>query len=288
MRVIDAFDESVQAVAVSPDGRFLAAATHGHITVFDWYTGARLGDLSAPRLGQMVFGSSGTLVYRVESGLACFVPQVDRGVKPRVLAAGHFSGGVAVSPDGKTVAATRSGYRQQVPLERWEFPSWRSATGFTYWSPFRRLGFSPSGEYLAGIDADTFELRIAVSGGQNGRRRVPYVGDGFFAFARDSQSVVFGWETDLHVMETQNGQVQRRVTSPGDPFTDVAFLGSGRQLATVDDTPVLRVWSAESWEVMRGYDWNAGGLTCVTATADGLAGVCGTDSGKLVVFDVDE
>jgi len=35
---------------------------------------------------------------------------------------------------------------------------------------------------------------------------------------------------------------------------------------------VMRVWSAESWEVVRGYDWGAGGLTCVTATADGLAG----------------
>ena len=56
----------------------------------------------------------------------------------------------------------------------------------------------------------------------------------------------------------------------------------------MDRTPVMSVWSAESWEVLRGYDWAAGGLTCVTATADGLAGVCGTDSGKLVVFDVDE
>jgi hypothetical protein len=40
--------------------------------------------------------------------------------------------------------------------------------------------------------------------------------------------------------------------------------------------------------VVREYDWGAGGLTCVTAAADGAAGVCGTDTGRLVVFDVDE
>jgi hypothetical protein len=57
---------------------------------------------------------------------------------------------------------------------------------------------------------------------------------------------------------------------------------------SVDGTDVMRMWSADSWEVVRGYDWAAGGLTCVTVTADGLAGVCGTDTGKLVVFDVDE
>jgi WD40 repeat protein len=288
MRVIDAFDEPVRAVAVSPDGRFLAAASPDQIAVFDWYTGMRLEDLSAPRLGQMTFAPSGLLFFRDESRLAFHSLRQVRGMSPRTVESGSFSGGVAVSPDGKTLVATRAGRRQEVPLERWEFPAWRPATGFDFWSPFRRLAFSPNGEYLAGIDTDTFELRIAISGGLNGRHRVRYVGDGFFAFARDSQSVIFGWETDLHIMETRNGVVQRRVASPGASFADIAFLGSGRQLATVDGTPILRVWSADTWEVMRGYDWNAGGLTCVTATADGLAGVCGTDSGKLVVFDVDE
>jgi hypothetical protein len=288
MRVIDAFDEPVRAAAVSPDGRFVAAAGRGRIVFHDWHTGAPVGEVFAvPRLGQMTFGPGG-LLYRVESGLARFSSPFDHANGPDVLATGNFSGGVAVSPDGKVVVATRAGRRQQVPLERWELPAWRPATGFDFWSPFSRLGFSPNGEFLAGIDTDTFELRIAVTGGQNGRHRVRYVGDGFFAFAPDSRSVVFGWETDLHVMETQNGQVQRRVPSPGAAFAGLAFLGNGRQFATVDGTPVMSLWSAEAWEVARGYDWGAGGLTCVTTTADGLAGVCGTDAGKLVVFDVDD
>jgi hypothetical protein len=56
----------------------------------------------------------------------------------------------------------------------------------------------------------------------------------------------------------------------------------------VDGTSSLKLWSAESWRVVREYDWGAGGLTCLATTSDGLAGVCGTDAGRVVVFDVDE
>ena len=89
-------------------------------------------------------------------------------------------------------------------------------------------------------------------------------------------------------METRAGAVINRVTSPGDAFVDAAFIGSGQLLATVDRTPVMRLWSTDTWELAREYDWGAGRLTCLTASTDGLAGICGTDAGRLVVFDVDE
>jgi WD40 repeat protein len=288
MLVIDAFDEPVRSATVSPDGRFLAAVGGFEVGVWSWLSGERVARVTCPTaVGAVAFTADGNwAVFAYGGGL--FRLATAAGSDPIQLSGVAFSGGIAIAPDGKTLAASGAGSRQHAQLYRWELPAWRSATGFDYWSPFRRLAFSPNGEFLAGIDADTFELRIAVTGGLNGRHRVRYVGDGFFSFPRDSQTVVFGWETDLHVMDTRNGQVSRRVASPGEPFADAAFLGNGRQLATVDGSPLVRVWSAESWEVTRGYDWAAGGLSCVTATADGLAAVCGTDTGKLVVFDVDD
>lgn len=286
MRVIEAFDGGpVRTVAVSPDGRFLAAGAPDALAVFDWVTGERLTKrFPAPGLGQFAFPKPNGLVYASQHGLCQLAFMVS---SLALTQAGRFSGGLAVSPDGKTVVATRAGSRRQVALDRWELPSWRPLTGFDFWSPFRRLAFSPNGEFIAGIGTNTFELRIAVTGGLNGRHEIPYVGDGFFSFRRDSQEVVFGWETDLHGMETRAGGRQRRATSPDRAFLGAAFLGD-RHLATVDGSPAVRVWSAETWEVVRTYDWHAGGLTCVAASPDGLAGVCGTDDGKLVVFDVDE
>jgi len=288
MRLIDVFDEAVRAVAVSPDGRFLAVASGFEIGLLDWQTGRIIhrADCTTP-VGQLAFTPNGQSVAFAHAG-GMFRLETSGWPGPYQFSREAFSGGIAVSPDGRILAAAMGGRRQQVQLDRWELPAWRPATGFDFWSPFSRLAFSPNGEFLAGIDNDTFELRIAVTGGLNGRQHVRYLGDGFFAFSRDSQVVVFGWETELQVMETRAGAVVKRIASPGDAFADAAFLGAGRLLATVDRTPTIRLWSAESWGVVREYDWGAGGLTCVTATADGLAGVCGTDAGRVVVFDVDE
>ncbi len=287
MRVIEVFDEPVRAVAVSPDSRFVAAAAGFEFAVLSWLSGEVVVRVANPvPISQLAFTTDGNeLVFAFREGLF----RMAVGPAEAIPVSGvSFAGGIAISPDGKTLVATRAGQRQRAKLERWELPTWRKSIGFDFWSPFRRLAFSPNGEFLAGIDNDSFELRIAVTGGLNGRHRIRYLGDGFFAFPRDSQIVVFGWETDLQVMETRNGNILRSVTSPGLAFADAAFVGSGRHLATVDGTSVVRMWSAESWEVVREYDWAAGGLTCVTASADGLAGVCGTDTGQLVVFDVDE
>jgi hypothetical protein len=196
---------------------------------------------------------------------------------------------VAVSPNGREIVATHTGRQGQVKVDQWELPSLKPKTGFPDWSAFTRLAFSRNGEFIAGVGPNRFELRIAGTGGWQGRHDIAYVGDGFFSFSRDSQLVVFGWETDLRIMETRNGNVRPKpVTQPETrAFLDVAFLGSGH-LATVDGTSVMRLWSPDSWEITRGYDWNCGGLTCVVSSVDGLSGVCGTTTGKLVVFDVDE
>jgi len=289
MRVIDGFEEPVRTIAVSPDGRYLTAATATELATWDWVSCEELDR-------QFLSGIVGQLAYSPNSAwLACVCQRGEFNlIEPRdggrVHAfPGRFSGCVAVSPDGKTLAATRTGRQQSVTLETWELPELRPKTGFDFWSPFTRLAFSRNGEFLAGIDANSFELRIAVTGGLNGRHRIRYVGDGFFSFSRDSQKVVFGWEADLHIMDTSNGSILRRVTSPENlMFQDVAFIGTDRQFATVDGSSVMRMWSTDSWQVVRAYDWDAGGLTCITPSADGLAGICGTKSGKLVIFDVDE
>ena len=288
MHVIDGFAKPVRTIAVSPDGRFLAAAAPAEFAVWDWVSGTEL-------IRQRLTASAGQFAFAPNAAWVACVPRsgsfgiVATGTGEQTHAfTGLWSGGVAVSPDGRTLAATRAGRLGQVKLECWELPGLRPKTGFDFWSPFAKLAFSPNGEFIAGIGTNLFELRVAVSGGQNGRHRVNYIGDGFFSFSRDSLWVVFGWETDLLVMDTRNGQVVRRVTQPeGRAFLDVAFTSSSHFL-TVDGSSAMRMWSADSWAIERAYDWDAGGLTCVAPSADGLAGICGTKSGKLVIFDVDE
>jgi WD40 repeat protein len=313
MRVIDAFNAAVHALAVAPDGRFLAAASdRGEIVVWDWMTAAERNRVRhhfpavqlafAPDSAWWAAAGNGPDSVQLHGLDQYLLVQLPPGAER------EFAGGVAFAPDGKHLVISEQAYwGGDAVLSRWTIPGWKPVTGFDYWPPFRRLVFSPDGQYLAGINPYRFELRIAVTGGLNGwgrwvPRKVKVKGrDGkekeedektsqssFLTFSRDSQTFVAGWDEVFHVLDTVNGYVRHTVRLPGSPVRDAAFTGSGRHLGTVDRSGTLKLWDAEGWQVVRAYDWRAGPLTRVAFTADGLAGVCGTEAGQLIVFDLDE
>jgi WD40 repeat protein len=299
MRLIDAGAGEVRTVAVSPDGRFLVASGgSGWLSVLDWATGepVRWHNLGVV-CDQFAFGPQGGLVYVHQTNLR--VERIDTAED--AAQGGGFAGGVAVSPDGKWLVAARAGAPNQAKLEKIALPGLRRQLGFEACSPYRRLAFSPDGVYLAGIwpgiprryrsEPAKFELRYAASGGID--HRYPPTGDraftavGFVSFSHDSDTCVFGWEGEFHVLNIGTGTSQyvRRVEAR---FRDAAFTGSGHLFATVEETGYLKLWDPKSWQVVREYDWGCGPLTSLAFTADGSAGVCGTASGQLVQFDVDE
>jgi WD40 repeat protein len=311
MRVIDAFHEAVRALATSADGRFLAAASAGgEIALWDWATGAERDRVRRDRpAAQLAFAPNSAWLAATGNGpIELF--GLDRHLLVR-LPPGQgcaYAGGVAFTGDGRYVVASEVVPRPGAPrLARWAVDEWKPVGGFDYWPAFTCLACSPDGQYLAGINATRFELRIAVTGGLNGwgrwvPRKVkfkdPYGEEveiderasesSFLAFSRDSQTFAAGWDEEFHVLDTLTGSPRPRVRSKDEPIRDAAFTGSGRHLGTVDRTGTLKLWDAEAWQVVRTYDWRAGPLTRVAFTADGLAGVCGTEAGRLVVFDVDE
>jgi WD40 repeat protein len=301
MRIIDLEARPVRTVAVSPDGRFVAASSGGWYAVYDWASGEMVHRLSLGTACDQIAFSPGDVAWYVQYEALRFDRLEDTPLPPRVT--DSFAGGVAVSPDGKTLVATRSGYANKVKLACWSLPAMRRQAGFDYWSPFRKLAFSPNGQFLAGIwpggtpphpfHPATFELRYAVSGGADyryspmGSRKSD--SPGFISFTRDSSLCAFGWEGEFRVLDISTGTTSshqpRRVEAE---FRDAAFTGSGQHFATVGADGRLKLWDTKSWEVVREYDWGCGPLTCLAFTADGSAGVCGTADGWLVQFDVDE
>jgi WD40 repeat protein len=200
---------------------------------------------------------------------------------------------VAVSPDGKTLVAPSRGTPNNAKLHRWSLPNLQVISGFDYWSPFRKLAFSPDGEFLASIWDHSFELRFAVTGGLD-YRYVPrrhaiasVIAPGFVAFSPDSELCVFGWEEEFRVLDISTGtsRVVKRVDAD---FTDAAFTGSGQFFVTTHLNGTVKFWNPQTWEVVREYDWGCGMLTAIAFTADGSAGVCGTKQGQLVQFDIDD
>ncbi|VTR91352.1 wd-40 repeat protein : Putative WD-40 repeat protein OS=Streptomyces bingchenggensis (strain BCW-1) GN=SBI_05196 PE=4 SV=1 [Gemmata massiliana] len=285
MRLIEADLGEVRSVVVSPDARLVAASgTNGWCAVFDWASGetVRRYPLNAA-CDQLAFGPNHAMIY------------VQHGVL-RIDHIGGSSSGpdlvgqcvtAAIAPDGKTLVATQAGTSGSADLKRWSLPARQPLAGFNFWSPFRKLAFSPDGQFLAGIWSEGFELRFAVTGGLDYRHRISnrrwFATPGFVSFTRDSGTCAFGWENEFHILDISTGTskalhrvdagdhagpipARRRQTvvaaaGLAAPFHDAAFTGSGHYLATVEQPGRWKRWGtyANVWEMVFGPGANRNG-----------------------------
>jgi WD40 repeat protein len=304
MRIIDVCDAPIRTVAVSPDGRYVAASANRTFAVLHWSTGEPVRRwVASTACSQIAFAPDGSWVAPGFPDQALELEMLDSEETIRLMTATRAAGGVAVAPDGKKLVATQFTGPNKARLAAWELPSLRPRpqSEFDGWPPFQRLAFSRNGEFVAGIWSGVehefrpvpaqFELRFARSGGRDygypPMRGPAYQAPGSVSFTHDSALCAFGWEDEFHVRDLSTG-TSRELKYVKARFSDAAFTGSGRHFATVEDTGVLKFWDTQAWQVVHEYDWQCGPLTCLAFTADGSAGVCGTADGRLVQFDVDE
>jgi WD40 repeat protein len=70
-------------------------------------------------------------------------------------------------------------------------------------------------------------------------------------------------------------------------FTGVAFHPSGRYLAATSNDATVKLYDTNTWEVARTFTWNIGRMRSIAFSPDGALAAAGSDTGKVVVWDVD-
>ena len=70
-------------------------------------------------------------------------------------------------------------------------------------------------------------------------------------------------------------------------FTALAFHPSGRYLAATSNDTTVKLYDTATWEVAKTFAWNVGRLRSVAFSPDGMLAAVGSDTGKIVVWDVD-
>ncbi len=226
-------------------------------------------------------------------------------VEPEIADAEHHA---ALTPDGEAIVLSQSRPRADDVVGRFEArlslrpladphpAADRWAIDIERWV-WDEAAFLPGGEFVSPevtypVHRPRLDHRWVVRDLATGRelRSSPDLGR---AAAQATASPDGRWVGGVHGKHL----VAWRPDDPGAPvvarkndgpsrFTGVAFHPSGDLLATSTDA-VVRVYDTAAWAVVRTYAWDVGKLRCVAFSPDGLLAAAGSDSGKIVVWDVD-
>jgi WD40 repeat protein len=252
-------------VAFSPDGRYLAFGGRRNLCLWsapDGEVNETYGD--EPR--DLAFLPSGKYVialcdftvarWEIPSGdeSARWGDKLFRNVRSDVSP----QSGLAVSPDGKTVAVS---YAQ----------------------------FEGEDEDADGDESAFIALADAATGKVKSRLPAPPTSDDLdrLAFSPDGRQLVWMCGKSLYVWDMKAPKkppVRRTVVQP---FRDLAFTPDGRRLVTVGKEKVARMWDAAKWKEASKVALKIGNLRSVAVAPDGSRIAAGSDTGKVAVWDAD-
>ncbi|MBA4191065.1 MAG: hypothetical protein C0467_24025 [Planctomycetaceae bacterium] len=70
-------------------------------------------------------------------------------------------------------------------------------------------------------------------------------------------------------------------------FTAIAFHPSGKYLAATSNDATVKLYDTTTWQVAKTFTWNIGRMRSIAFSPDGTLAAAGSDTGKVVVWDVD-
>jgi WD40 repeat protein len=158
-------------------------------------------------------------------------------------------GGMAISPDGTTLAKT---FKQDAAA------------------------------LVALSDARTGKVVRELAGPPRSRAL------GSMAFSPDGRRLAAVCGPTFCVWDVKAGTVSALLKT-GKRFIigDLAFTPDGRRLVTVSNDQTVRLWETATWNEAGGYEWKIGKLRAVAVSPDGLRMAAGGEAGKVVVWDAD-
>lgn len=296
------------ALAFDATGRRLAAGGGGDRTVlWDVATGAELAQYSAINTRSLCFAPvANRLVVPTHLGLGTY--DLGEAAAFGTFARAKYVGALAVHPardvavcyhhfNNNRSALSALDLSTPEPAVLWDAPIGDASneTGHAVGLAAPRGGeWFVSAECVTGPTRST-RYRVAARSWADGRLLRELSGPAFeygdqLFGSRASASVVVQSGIWLRVQRGDDfGAAPQHLRNDGRKhFTGVAFHPSGRYLAATSNDETVKLYDTTTWDVARTFTWDIGRLRGVAFSRDGALAAVGSDTGKVVVWDVDE
>ena|SRR5207248_7623789 len=153
--------------------------------------------------------------------------------------------------------------------------------------------FGPDGDWFARVSADG-GWHVSVTATATGKdRRSVDIGDAALTppAADPTNDRLVQYNAGKLIVNELSGDpfaFQWIIESGGRKhFTGVAFHPSGAYLAATSNDEAVKIYDTATWQVARTFTWNVGRLRSVAFSPDGTRAAVGSDTGKVVIWDVD-
>ena len=177
------------------------------------------------------------------------------------------------------------------PQKEWEFRP-KASDGWTY-----HVACDPDGTRVITQESDqvivreiVYELTVRDAGSGKIQAAVPIPGRTVdqLQFAPDGSWLVIRAGRSLLIWDARDFS-RKPWKVPGGKlhFTGVAFHPSGRYLAATSNDTTVKLYDTDSWQVAKTFTWDVGRLRSIAFSPDGMLAAVGSDSGKIVVWDID-
>ena len=211
-------------------------------------------------------------------------------------------GGLDVSADGHIFLGKIHAYMDDAPFQCWRLAGaaepdrqWTvkkapdsewMCRGVVCLPRIDHVGFA---EYTPHPYASRIVLRSASSGrrvsvlecGDSELKQIAVSDDGRWLGALTARAISVWSTTKFNTAPTVMKNASRLA------FTGLAFHPSGRFLAATSNDATVKLYDTSNWALATTYTWEIGRMRSVAFSPDGLLAAAGSDTGRVVVWDVD-